>query len=234
MIALLGSKKDDLLYLSEYCDELSEELSLPCGYKYRLAKLDGVEVLLCNVGESSYISSIVTSELLSLYSLPLIIKVGDGVGLDPSFELGDIVYVDNVYPHGVNFHADGLRYGEIPGGIPAVLPTDKSYLSRLEESGFALKKGLAMSGEKAIYEKGEFESILKRRFLYLDKMGVYDPSIYGVALSSYLHQSSLVILETVSFILGDEDGKLNQRRIALQTQPEVGRIIASLLGGDNL
>ena len=232
MIAILGSRNDDLLYLSEYADCLGKEEYLPCGGGYRRGKIDGVEVVLCLTGESSFLSAIYLSELLSLYPIPLVIKVGDGVGLDPSFELGDIVMGEIVYPHGINYHADGYRYGEIPGGIPASIGLSKDYASMLQESGFAFKQGSIMSGEKAIYEKGEFDAIVKRRYLYLNSsFGLYDPSAYGVALSGYLHQCAVVMLETVSFRLGDEEGKLTMRKVALQKQVELGRMVCRILEG---
>ena len=234
MIAILGSQKDDLLYLSEYAENLSEEKTLPCGLTYRLGKIGQAEVLLGIAGESSYLSAIYLSELFGLFSLPLVIKVGDAVALDPSYSLGDIVYVDTVYPHGINYHADGYRYGEIPGGVPSAFPLNKEYAKILEESGFTFHKGSLMSGEKAIYEKGEFEAIMKRRYLYLETMGVYDTSGYGIALSCYLHQSALVMLSSVSFILGDEEGKLTKRKVALSKQVDLGRMVCRILEGGNV
>lgn len=234
MIAILGSHEDDLLYLSEFADSLSEEKTLPCGGKYRLGKIAGVDVLLGIAGETSYLTAIYCAQLFALYPIPTLIKVGDGIALDPDFELGDSVYVQSVYPHAVNYHADGLRYGEMPGGIPSVLPLDRSYEKILEEAGYPLKKGSCLSGEKAIYEKGEFEGIMKRRFLYLDKMGIYDPSAYGVALACHLHQCSLLMLETVSFILGDEEGRVTKHRVALENEVKLGHLVCFLLEGGKL
>ena len=235
MIAILGSRKDDLLYLCEYADELSEEMVLPCGGKYQIGKIGGVEVILGNAGESNFLSAIYLSELFALYPLPTVIKLGDGVALDPEAELGDVIYVDAVYPHGVNYHADGYRYGEIPEGIPSLFPLNREFLPLLEESGFKIRHGNMMSGEKAIYEKGEFETILKRRFLYLDKgMGIYDTCGYGVALTCHLHQANLVMLMSASFILGDEEGKVNMRKVALTNQVTLGRMVARILEGGAL
>ena len=231
MIAILGSRKDDLLYLSEFAEEIGEVQTLPCGGEYRLAKICGVEVLLGAVGHSNYLSAIYLSQLFSLYAIPHVIKIGDSVGIDANLELGDIVLVDAVYPHAVNYHADGFRYGEIPGGIPSVFPCDGSVFGMLTAHCVPFKKGHLMSGEKAIYEKGEFEGIMKRRFLYLDSMGVYNPCSYGLALTSYLHQAAFTDIEIVSFLMGDEEGKLNMKKVALQKQVEVGRIVTSLLEG---
>ena len=231
MIAILGSRKDDLLYLSEFADEVGEIQTLPCGGQYRIAKLCGFEVIFGAVGQSNYLSAIYLSELFSAYPILHVVKVGDSVGIDTSYELGDIIVADCVYPHAVNYHADGFRYGEIPGGIPSAFPCDASVFGMLSSGGFAYKKGHLMSGDKAIYEKGEFEGILKRRFLYLGSMGVYNPNSYGLALSCYLHQAAFTDIEVVSFLMGTEDGKLGMKREALKKQPDVGRMVCYLLEG---
>ena len=234
MIAIFGRQPDDLLYLESYAEAVGEEIQLPCGLTYRLAKIDGVDVILSCAGESNYLSAIVLSELFALYPIPHVIKIGDSITLNPEFEIGDIVFVDSVYPHAVNYHADGFRYGEIPGGIPSVFPCDRSLFASLQGGETPLKRGALMSGEKAIYEKGEFDTIMKRRYLYVDNMAVYNPCSYGLALACHLHQSAFTDLEIVSLKAGDEEGKLTRKRNALAKASELGRLVCKLLEGGQL
>ncbi len=231
MIAIIGSRRDDLLYLTSYAEEVGEPIALPCGQTYQIGKIDGVEVIFGVCGVSNYLSAIYCSELFTLFPLPTVIKIGDVVSFDSSLLPGDIVISNLVYPHGVNFHGDGYRYGEIPGGIPSAIACSRIG-NKLEGLDIPFKTFDILSGEKAIYERGEFEAILKRRFLSQEGMGAYDVSSYGIALSCYLHQSSFIDIGVVTLGLGeDEEGKLKMRKRALSKQTDIGRIVVRLIEG---
>ncbi|MCR5348203.1 MAG: hypothetical protein K6E59_01165 [Bacilli bacterium] len=230
MIAILATHPDDLLYIQARLTFLSGERELKEGVKTIHGFFGEEEVVLLATGPSGYLGALYADLVINRYDPDVVYCVGDCFALSPLVKEGDIVIGTKCFLHGVNYHAIGEEYGAIPG-LPAALPCSASLgstaLSLAGSSGLRAFAGGILSGEKAIFDKDEFDEILLRRYAGKD-LYAYDNSSAGAALSCYLHRKSFLPIRVVSLVPGMEEGRLRYRRIALEALPGVGRIIFGL------
>lgn len=230
MIAIIATYPDDLLYIKARLTFLSGERQLKEGATTIHGFFGDEEVVLLATGPSGYLACLYADLILNRYDPDVVYAVGDCFALSPLVKEGDIVIGSKCYLHGVNYHALGEAYGAIPG-LPNSFPCSASLgakaLSLAGQSGIRAFSGALLSGEKAIFDKDEFDEILLRRYAGKD-IYAYDNSSAGVALSCYLHKKSYLPIRVVSMVPGVEENRLRYRRVALEALPGVGRIIFGL------
>ena len=230
MIAIIATYPDDLLYIKARLTFLSGERTLKEGATTIHGFFGEEEVVLIATGPSGYLAGIYTDLIINRYDPDVVYSVGDCFALSPLVKEGDIVIGNKCYLHGVNYHAIGEAYGVIPG-LPESFPCSASLGSRAlglaGASGLRAFSGALLSGEKAIFDKDEFDEILSRRYASKD-IYAYDNSSAGVALSCHLHHKSFLPLRVVSLVPGVKESALRYRRVALEGLPGVGRIIFGL------
>ena len=230
MIAIIATHPDDLLYIKARLTLLTGERELREGIKTTHGFYGSEEVVLLSTGPSSYMSALLTDLIINRYDPDVVYGVGDCFALSPLIKEGDVIIGSKCYLHGVNHHTIGEPYGAIPG-LPESFPCSASLGSRAlglaGSSGIRAFTGAMLSGEKAIFDKDEFDEILTRRYAGKDLYG-YDNSTAGIALSCYLQKKSFLSLRVVSYVPGIEESRLRYRRIALESLPGIGRIIFGL------
>ena len=230
MIAIIATYPDDLLYIKARLTFLSGERELKEGAKTTHGFFGEEEVVLLATGPSGYLAALYTDLIINRYDPDVVYAVGDCFALSPLVKEGDVIIGTKCYLHGVNYHAVGQAYGVIPG-LPDAFPCSASIGSRAlgiaGSSGMRAFAGAFLSGEKAIFDKDEFDEILSRRYAGKD-IYAYDNSSAGVAMSCYLHHKSFLSLRVVSLVPGVAESRLRYRRNALEGLPSVGRIIFGL------
>ncbi len=230
MIAIIATYPDDLLYIKARLTLLTGERDLKEGVKTTHGFYGSEEVVLLSTGPSSYMSALLTNLIINRYEPDVVYGVGDCFALSPLVKEGDIIIGSKCYLHGINHHETGEPYGVIPGlpdSFPCSLSLGSRALGLAGSSGLRAFSGAMLSGEKAIYDKDEFDNILTYRYAGKD-LYAYDNSTAGIALACYLHHKSFVSLRVISYVPGVEESRLRYRRVALEALPGVGRIIFGL------
>ena len=230
MIAIIATYEDDLLYLTSRLTFLSAERELQKGVKTYHGFFGKEEVVMVAAGPSNYMSALVTNLVISRYDPDVVYSVGDCFALSPILSVGDLVIGTKAYLHGINYHAEGHPYGEIPG-LPEVYPCsasqNKNALNLAGSGGIRAFAGAYLSGEKLTFDKDEFEALRIRRYAGID-LYAYDLSTAGTALACCLHKKPFLPIHVVSYVPGVEEGKLSYRRKAVEALPKVGRLIFGL------
>ena len=237
MIAVLGETYDSLLGLrramdrQESFDEPSLVLDLPI-FKGKIANSD----VLCAVsGTSNYLSLASAISVIDKYKPEAVFVIGEASALSPLLHIGDIVIGNRIYVHGINFHAQGLPYGTIPGFQPFFYSSID--LARQMESlsasmgSVSLMRGDVVTGEKKIVDQQEFVEMTLRRYAGQNHLVAYDCTSGGIAIACEMKKIPFLPLRAITYIPYEgEEGQLRERRMSLIGNASVATLIRAYLG----
>lgn len=233
MIAIVGVSADDVLYFRTKLI-LEEQGILYGDVPYYKGTLSRQQVVVVALGDSCYLSSMLTAIIISKFEPFLIFNIGTVCSISPQLKQGDIFIPDRYYFDEVDFTAAlKSEYGQIPG-LGAFIVADNELNSSVKAASYVLtnryvQRGYLLSSNTFYLEEAPLVEHLQNHFLKVDNLIAYDSSSTGVALACSLSKTALLTIKAVAFQIRHEEQKLNFLRKGLEVMPTIGKIITKFV-----
>ena len=232
MILILGSVYDDVLYFDTQLKKRREE-TFKDHFKIIFGELYGQNVLLAYNIFTNYMSSVVTTYLISKYDVIAVINVGSVRCLD-DFKEGDIVYSETLFLGDADVSVfEKVKKGQVPT-YPQIF-SGNSYFNNLinvYSSKFIIsnvKKGNYISLNREIVSIDQLNQIKNENvILGVSKDFIFDSTFGGVALSSATFDVPFVCLKVVISKIKDKVTTLERIR-CIKEYANVGKIISAII-----
>ena len=232
MILILGSVYDDVLYFDTQLKKRREE-TFKDHFKIIFGELYGQNVVLAYNIFTNYMSSVVTTYLISKYDVIAVINVGSVRCLD-DFKEGDIVYSETLFLGDADVSVfEKVKKGQVPT-YPQIF-SGNSYFNNLinvYSSKFIIsnvKKGNYISLNREIVSVDQLNQIKNENvILGVSKDFIFDSTFGGVALSSATFDVPFVCLKVVISKIKDKVTTLERIR-CIKEYANVGKIISAII-----
>ena len=232
MILILGSVYDDVLYFDTQLKKRREE-TFKDHFKIIFGELYGQNVVLAYNIFTNYMSSVVTTYLISKYDVIAVINVGSVRCLD-DFKEGDIVYSETLFLGDADVSVfEKVKKGQVPT-YPQIF-SGNSYFNNLinvYSSKFIIsnvKKGNYISLNREIVSIDQLNQIKNENvILGVSKESIFDSTFGGVALSSATFDVPFVCLKVVISKIKDKVTTLERIR-CIKEYANVGKIISAII-----
>ena len=232
MILILGSVYDDVLYFDTQLKKRREE-TFKDHFKIIFGELYGQNVVLAYNIFTNYMSSVVTTYLISKYDVIAVINVGSVRCLD-DFKEGDIVYSETLFLGDADVSVfEKVKKGQVPT-YPQIF-SGNSYFNNLinvYSSKFIIsnvKKGNYISLNREIVSIEQLNQIKNENvILGISKDFIFDSTFGGVALSSATFDVPFVCLKVVISKIKDKVTTLERIR-CIKEYANVGKIISAII-----
>ena len=232
MILILGSVYDDVLYFDTQLKKRREE-TFKDHFKIIFGELYGQNVVLAYNIFTNYMSSVVTTYLISKYDVIAVINVGSVRCLD-DFKEGDIVYSETLFLGDADVSVfEKVKKGQVPT-YPQIF-SGNSYFNNLinvYSSKFIIsnvKKGNYISLNREIVSIDQLNQIKNENvILGVSKDFILDSTFGGVALSSATFDVPFVCLKVVISKIKDKVTTLERIR-CIKEYANVGKIISAII-----
>ena len=232
MILILGSVYDDVLYFDTQLKKRREE-TFKDHFKIIFGELYGQNVVLAYNIFTNYMSSVVTTYLISKYDVIAVIHVGSVRCLD-DFKEGDIVYSETLFLGDADVSVfEKVKKGQVPT-YPQIF-SGNSYFNNLinvYSSKFIIsnvKKGNYISLNREIVSIDQLNQIKNENvILGVSKDFIFDSTFGGVALSSATFDVPFVCLKVVISKIKDKVTTLERIR-CIKEYANVGKIISAII-----
>ena len=232
MILILGSVYDDVLYFDPQLKKRREE-TFKDHFKIIFGELYGQNVVLAYNIFTNYMSSVVTTYLISKYDVIAVINVGSVRCLD-DFKEGDIVYSETLFLGDADVSVfEKVKKGQVPT-YPQIF-SGNSYFNNLinvYSSKFIIsnvKKGNFISLNREIVSIDQLNQIKNENvILGVSKDFIFDSTFGGVALSSATFDVPFVCLKVVISKIKDKVTTLERIR-CIKEYANVGKIISAII-----
>ena len=232
MILILGSVYDDVLYFDTQLKKRREE-TFKDHFKIIFGELYGQNVVLAYNIFTNYMSSVVTTYLISKYDVIAVINVGSVRCLD-DFKEGDIVYSETLFLGDADVSVfEKVKKGQVPT-YPQIF-SGNSYFNNLinvYSSKFIIsnvKKGNYISLNREIVSIDQLNQIKNENVnLGVSKDFIFDSTFGGVALSSATFDVPFVCLKVVISKIKDKVTTLERIR-CIKEYANVGKIISAII-----
>ena len=232
MILILGSVYDDVLYFDTQLKKRREE-TFKDHFKIIFGELYGQNVVLAYNIFTNYMSSVVTTYLISKYDVIAVINVGSVRCLD-DFKEGDIVYSETLFLGDADVSVfQKVKKGQVPT-YPQIF-SGNSYFNNLinvYSSKFIIsnvKKGNYISLNREIVSIDQLNQIKNENvILGVSKDFIFDSTFGGVALSSATFDVPFVCLKVVISKIKDKVTTLERIR-CIKEYANVGKIISAII-----
>ena len=232
MILILGSVYDDVLYFDTQLKKRREE-TFKDHFKIIFGELYGQNVVLAYNIFTNYMSSVVTTYLISKYDVIAVINVGSVRCLD-DFKEGDIVYSETLFLGDADVSVfEKVKKGQVPT-YPQIF-SGNSYFNNLinvYSSKFIIsnvKKGNFISLNREIVSIDQLNQIKNENvILGVSKDFIFDSTFGGVALSSSTFDVPFVCLKVVISKIKDKVTTLERIR-CIKEYANVGKIISAII-----
>ena len=232
MILILGSVYDDVLYFDTQLKKRREE-TFKDHFKIIFGQLYGQNVVLAYNIFTNYMSSVVTTYLISKYDVIAVINVGSVRCLD-DFKEGDIVYSETLFLGDADVSVfEKVKKGQVPT-YPQIF-SGNSYFNNLinvYSSKFIIsnvKKGNYISLNREIVSIDQLNQIKNENvILGVSKDFIFDSTFGGVALSSATFDVPFVCLKVVISKIKDKVTTLERIR-CIKEYANVGKIISAII-----
>lgn len=232
MILILGSVYDDVLYFDTQLKKRREE-TFKDHFKIIFGELYGQNVVLAYNIFTNYMSSVVTTYLISKYDVIAVINVGSVRCLD-DFKEGDIVYSETLFLGDADVSVfEKVKKGQVPT-YPQIF-SGNSYFNNLinvYSSKFIIsnvKKGNFISLNRDIINIDQLNQIKDENvILGVSKDFIFDSTFGGVALSSATFDVPFVCLKVVISKIKDKVTTLERIR-CIKEYANVGKIISAII-----
>lgn len=236
MIAILGETYDSMLGVRANLDK-DTDVDLPflvLDLPVFGGKLRGEDVVCVTSGSTNYLSLASALRCIDTYHPTEIFILGEASAISPLLHLGDVVIGNRVFIHGVNFHAQGLTYGTIPGLQPFFY-SNIDLARTFEELSASFRdiatiRGDMISGEKKIADQEEFVSIVLSRYAGVAHIAGYDCNSAGVAIACEICKVPFLPLRAITLMPGEgEPALLKERRVSLTANETVAKLLISYI-----
>ena len=232
MILILGSVYDDVLYFDTQLKKRREE-TFKDHFKIIFGELYGQNVVLAYNIFTNYMSSVVSTYLISKYDVIAVINVGSVRCLD-DFKEGDIVYSETLFLGDADVSVfEKVKKGQVPT-YPQIF-SGNSYFNNLinvYSSKFIIsnvKKGNYISLNREIVSIDQLNQIKNENvILGVSKDFIFDSTFGGVALSSATFDVPFVCLKVVISKIKDKVTTLERIR-CIKEYANVGKIISAII-----
>lgn len=232
MILILGSVYDDVLYFDTQLKKRREE-TFKDHFKIIFGELYGQNVVLAYNIFTNYMSSVVTTYLISKYDVIAVINVGSVRCLD-DFKEGDIVYSETLFLGDADVSVfEKVKKGQVPT-YPQIF-SGNSYFNNLinvYSSKFIIsnvKKSNYISLNREIVSIDQLNQIKNENvILGVSKDFIFDSTFGGVALSSATFDVPFVCLKVVISKIKDKVTTLERIR-CIKEYANVGKIISAII-----
>ena len=232
MILILGSVYDDVLYFDTQLKKRREE-TFKDHFKIIFGELYGQNVVLAYNIFTNYMSSVVTTYLISKYDVIAVINVGSVRCLD-DFKEGDIVYSETLFLGDADVSVfEKVNKGQVPT-YPQIF-RGNSYFNNLinvYSSKFIIsnvKKGNYISLNREIVSIDQLNQIKNENvILGVSKDFIFDSTFGGVAISSATFDVPFVCLKVVISKIKDKVTTLERIR-CIKEYANVGKIISAII-----
>ena len=232
MILILDSVYDDVLYFDIQLKKIREE-TFKDHFKIIFGELYGQNVVLAYNIFTNYMSSVVTTYLISKYDVIAVINVGSVRCLD-DFKEGDIVYSETLFLGDADVSVfEKVKKGQVPT-YPQIF-SGNSYFNNLinvYSSKFIIsnvKKGNYISLNREIVSIDQLNQIKNENvILGVSKDFIFDSTFGGVALSSATFDVPFVCLKVVISKIKDKVTTLERIR-CIKEYANVGKIISAII-----
>ena len=232
MILILGSVYDDVLYFDTQLKKRREE-TFKDHFKIIFGELYGQNVVLAYNIFTNYMSSVVTTYLISKYDVIAVINVGSVRCLD-DFKEGDIVYSETLFLGDADVSVfEKVKKGQVPT-YPQIF-SGNSYFNNLINiiNNFFIisnvKKGNYISLNREIVSIDQLNQIKNENvILGVSKDFIFDSTFGGVALSSATFDVPFVCLKVVISKIKDKVTTLERIR-CIKEYANVGKIISAII-----
>lgn len=232
MILILGSVYDDVLYFDTQLKKRREE-TFKDHFKIIFGELYGQNVVLAYNIFTNYMSSVVTTYLISKYDVIAVINVGSVRCLD-DFKEGDIVYSETLFLGDADVSVfEKVKKGQVPT-YPQIF-SGNSYFNNLinvYSSKFIIsnvKKGNYISLNREIVSIDQLNQIKNENVIFgVSKDFIFDSTFGGVALSSATFDVPFVCLKVVISKIKDKVTTLERIR-CIKEYANVGKIISAII-----
>ena len=232
MILILGSVYDDVLYFDTQLKKRREE-TFKDHFKIIFGELYGQNVVLAYNIFTNYMSSVVTTYLISKYDVIAVINVGSVRCLD-DFKEGDIVYSETLFLGDADVSVfEKVKKGQVPT-YPQIF-SGNSYFNNLinvYSSKFIIsnvKKGNYISLNREIVSIDQLNQIKNENvILGVSKDFIFDSTFGGVALSSATFDVPFVCLKVVISKIKDKVTTLERIR-CIKEYANGGKIISAII-----
>ena len=232
MILILGSVYDDVLYFDTQLKKRREE-TFKDHFKIIFGELYGQNVVLAYNIFTNYMSSVVTTYLISKYDVIAVINVGSVRCLD-DFKEGDIVYSETLFLGDADVSVfEKVKKGQVPT-YPQIF-SGNSYFNNLinvYSSKFIIsnvKKGNYISLNREIVSIDQLNQIKNENvILGVSKDFIFDSTFGGVALSSATFDVPFVCLKVVISKIKYKVTTLERIR-CIKEYANVGKIISAII-----
>ena len=232
MILILGSVYDDVLYFDTQLKKRREE-TFKDHFKIIFGELYGQNVVLAYNIFTNYMSSVVTTYLISKYDVIAVINVGSVRCLD-DFKEGDIDYSETLFLGDADVSVfEKVKKGQVPT-YPQIF-SGNSYFNNLinvYSSKFIIsnvKKGNYISLNREIVSIDQLNQIKNENvILGVSKDFIFDSTFGGVALSSATFDVPFVCLKVVISKIKDKVTTLERIR-CIKEYANVGKIISAII-----
>ncbi len=235
MILIIGSNHDDVLYYESLLKKTKEEVVLS-KYHVLTGAISSREVMILQDIYTSFVSSTITSYLISHYFISIIICVGRCEIVKGSMRVGDIAVSDSLIFGDVDQIATikGTELGQIPG-YPRIFPVRLEMLnnmnkcldnvtSRKHYNSTFISSSFFRQNKELIDDLSEDEYIQS-----LDQNIVLDGESAGVALACYLHDVPFISVKVAEANIGEYTTLDNYLSI-LSEYANLGKAIAAFIG----
>lgn len=234
MILVVGETYDSLLGLRSLLKDVEAIPSLVLDLPAMRGRIGGEEVVAITGGTSDYLSLLSTAKAIDAYHPRAVFSIGEATALSTLLHVGDIIIGNRIFLHGVNFVAYGLAYGTIPGFQPYFF-SDIDLARKAEEigqnvSGITVTRGDILSGEKKIIDQVELSALVLRRYASSGRLLAYDCVSAGSAIACANEKIPYLPLRAITYLpVEGEDGLMRERRISLQSNVDVAKLLVALV-----
>ncbi len=232
MILILGSVYDDILYFDTQLKKRREE-TFKDHFKIVFGELYGQNVVLAYNIFTNYMSSVVTTYLISKYDVIAVINVGSVRCLE-DFKDGDIVYSETLFLGDCDVSLfEKVKIGQVPS-YPQIF-TGNSYFNNLINSYSSkfiisnVKKGNFISLNKELSSIDQLKDIRNNKIILgYSKDFVFDTIYGGVSIASQTFNVPSICLKVVISPLKDKVTTLERIR-CIKEYANVGKIISAII-----
>ena len=234
MILIIGSSHDDIIYFESIIKNKKEEVILN-RFHATNGTIFNQAVMLIHDVYSSYISSSLTTYLMSKYFVLLVFVVGKCTAASSDVRLGDIAISRRIMFGDVNLSDIGTtQLCQLPG-LPRVYDVQQDVIQTLSKS-LSNRTYSRYVEANFVSANVHFKNPEDLRFiregdsiLGFNSSVVLDSETGGIALAGYLANIPVISVKAVGAILGKES-TTDDYLLVLKQYASIGRAIVSTIG----
>lgn len=204
-LGIIAAMEQEINVLTEQLADL--KLTVIANQKFYEGKIDHTDVVLVQSGIGKVNAAIAATLLINQFEADSIINTGSAGGIGKGLSVGDLVISTELTYNDADARAFGYTYGQIPQ-MPKRYRADDTLISVLDEaatsSNWKIKKGLIVTGDSFISNKGRIKEIKG----YFSEALVTEMEGAAIAQTCYQFNRPFVVVRAVSDV-ADEEASLS-------------------------